>query len=141
MFVELHANQEIIVAVLGGDGSLGCFIDMIIYEPALSENLDKIYFTGLPFGTGNDTGRSLGWGNSEGKLAINLEYMVSSLIYGKREKFALWEAEFDADETQGYKNSKRYKVSEDGQNFKKTMCCYFNIGLDAVISNCNTYIS
>lgn len=28
------------------------------------------------------------------------------------------------------------KVSEEGKYFKKTMCCYFNIGLDAYISNC-----
>lgn len=85
------------VAVLGGDGSLGCVIDMIIKDDVIAENLGKFRFTCLPFGTGNDIGRSLGWGGTEGRLARDLKYMVKRLVTGKREKFTLWEVEFQAE--------------------------------------------
>jgi len=65
----------------------------------------------MPFGTGNDTGRSMGWGGNAGKLHKSLEYMVKSLIEGKREKFALWEVEFQAEETFGYNTAGPFKLS------------------------------
>ena len=68
------------MAVLGGDGSLGCFIDTLMKEETIAENIGRISFTGLPFGTGNDTGRSLGWGGKEGKLTTSLEYIVTKLL-------------------------------------------------------------
>jgi diacylglycerol kinase family enzyme len=61
----------------------------------------------MPFGTGNDISRSLGWGRAEGRLAYDLNYMASNLIEGKREKFALWEVEAVAQETQGYSRNQR----------------------------------
>ncbi|CDW82778.1 guanylate-binding n-terminal domain containing protein [Stylonychia lemnae] len=136
VITQNQTNQsQLIVAVLGGDGSLGCFIDSIIQEQIIADNLSKIHFTGLPFGTGNDTGRAFGWGGDEGKLAKSLEYMVENLILGKRENLALWEVEFKSAETHGYSGSARIKISKEDEHYKKIMCCYFNVGLDAVISN------
>jgi len=91
-----------VLTVCGGDGSLGCFIDLLIEDPLIASNLGRLYFTAMPFGTGNDISRSLGWGSSEGRLAYDLNHLALSLIEGKREKFALWEVEEFAEETQGY---------------------------------------
>ena len=92
-------------------------------------------FAPLPFGTGNDISRTLGWGGKEGKLADDLEYMISSLINNERDNFALWEVEVQASEALGYRNGEKVKISIDGEFFKKMMCCHFNLGLDSIISN------
>lgn len=97
--------------------------------------MNKLLLTVLPFGTGNDLARSFGWGCFKSQYVNDLDYVVRSLIHGKRERFAIWKVEFDADETQGYYDGKLSKISKEGENFEKIMCCYFNIGLDALISN------
>jgi diacylglycerol kinase family enzyme len=68
----------------------------------------------MPFGTGNDIGRSLGWGRSEDRLSHDLQYLAESLVEGKREKFALWEVEFHAKEAYGLSGNQRVRFNEDG---------------------------
>lgn len=47
---------------MGGDGSLGCFIDDMIEVGFTTEDMNNLIFVPLPYGTGNDLSRSLGWG-------------------------------------------------------------------------------
>mmetsp|Transcript_18835 Transcript_18835/g.26041 ORF Transcript_18835/g.26041 Transcript_18835/m.26041 type:complete len:82 (+) Transcript_18835:443-688(+) len=57
------SNKKIIVATLGGDGSLGCTLDVLEQKSEfIMSNIDKIHFATLPYGSGNDLSRSLGWG-------------------------------------------------------------------------------
>ena len=84
-----HENEEIVVVVMGGDGSLGCFIDDITKDRVIGENLSQLVFVPLPFGTGNDLCRSLGWGKSEAKYK-NLDALIGFIVRGKRDKLALW---------------------------------------------------
>ena len=60
--LEKTEAMRIIVAILGGDGSLGCFLDMITEDKLISQSLSHIHFAPLPFGNGNDICISLGWG-------------------------------------------------------------------------------
>ena len=103
--IEKTDSSNIVIAVLGGDGSLGCFLDSIAADQMIKERLSEIEFTGLPYGTGNDTGRSMGWGADVNKKMQTLDHMVSMLVNGTREKFDLWEVEFYGRESYYY-NSK-----------------------------------
>ncbi len=64
----------------------------------------------MPFGTGNDIGRSLGWGGTEGKLDHDLEYLAACLVNGAREKLSLWEAEFYSKETYTSVQNQRVRI-------------------------------
>ena len=46
---------------MGGDGSLGCFIDDIVKETFIAENIEHLTFVPLPYGTGNDLSRLNRW--------------------------------------------------------------------------------
>jgi diacylglycerol kinase family enzyme len=67
---------------MGGDGSLGCFIDDLT-EAKFSEQIDNLTFVPLPYGTGNDLSRSLGWGVNQGPWGQSLETLVSAIMGAK----------------------------------------------------------
>lgn len=48
---------------MGGDGTLGIVLKELKSVEAINKSLDKIYFSLLPYGTGNDTARVFGWGS------------------------------------------------------------------------------
>ena len=50
---------------MGGDGTLGTIINEFNDYGIIKENMSKILFSLLPFGTGNDTARVFGWGSKE----------------------------------------------------------------------------
>ena len=92
---------------MGGDGSLGCFIDDIIQEPLIASNIDNLVFVPLPYGTGNDLSRSLGWGNISGSWGKNLETLVSAIMNGQKDKFTVWDVSIYAKYIEGYSGRTR----------------------------------
>jgi len=64
---------------MGGDGSLAGILDELFKSELVEQNLKSLVFTSLPFGTGNDISRSLGWGGVEGPWATNLESLCTAL--------------------------------------------------------------
>ena len=81
---------------MGGDGSLGCFIDDIVKDTFIAENIEHLTFVPLPYGTGNDLSRSLGWGAQEGSWGKSLEALVTALLKAKKEKFTVWDVNIHA---------------------------------------------
>lgn len=100
----------------------------------IEENLETIIFTPLPFGTGNDLSRSLGWGKSEGKWAANLTTLVTALVKGEEDRLAIWQVDANA-EVYGFDSKKMVIRSTTDKKFTKLMCCYFNLGFDADVAN------
>lgn len=82
---------------MGGDGCLGVFIQHALSEPTIQSNLSSILFVPLPYGTGNDISRSLGWNGREGPWAKSLDTMVKALMDAKEDRLAFWNIEMHAD--------------------------------------------
>lgn len=126
---------------MGGDGSLGCFIDDLAQDTYLAANMKHLIFVPLPYGTGNDLSRSLGWTHREGPWAKSLETMVQALMSANREKFTVWDINIHAKKIEGYGRNGRMELEseKDARNglsiFRKSLCCYINMSLDSVISN------
>ena len=60
---RVKESSEIIVVVMGGDGSLSCFLDDIFQDEVIVREVENLTFVPLPYGTGNDLSRTLGWGH------------------------------------------------------------------------------
>ena len=87
---------------MGGDGSLGCFIDDLRMDDFISMNLSNLVLVPLPYGTGNDLSRSLGWGNREGPWGRDLETLATALMNAKQEMFTVWDVNIYAEQVEGY---------------------------------------
>ena len=56
-------NEHIVCAFMGGDGSISRNVNYLTENSiTIKENINLIAFAFLPYGTGNDCARSLGWG-------------------------------------------------------------------------------
>jgi diacylglycerol kinase family enzyme len=61
---EVTQQNQLMVVIMGGDGSLGQTIRELRKTAIIDEHINKITFCLLPFGTGNDTGQVFGWGSN-----------------------------------------------------------------------------
>jgi diacylglycerol kinase family enzyme len=134
------------LAIMGGDGSLGCFIDDITQDEVIAKNLMHLILVPLPYGTGNDLSRSLGWTHREGPWGRSLETLATALLNAKKEAFDVWDVEIYAEEIHGYGRGgttvplEHEKDSKSGLSiYRKSLCCYINMSLDSVISNGKSY--
>ena len=75
---------------MGGDGSLGSLLDKLTSDPYIVENLSHIRFAPLPYGTGNDLSRALGWGGKVGVWNTNLETLALALIKAEPDELTIW---------------------------------------------------
>lgn len=124
---------------MGGDGSMGVFVKHAVENEIILQNMKSLIFVPLPYGTGNDLCRALGWGGKEGKWAKSLETMVNSIINAKEDKLALWSVDISA-EVHSLEGRKFTLISDEGRNYRKFLCCYFNLGLDAFVNTGNTHL-
>jgi diacylglycerol kinase family enzyme len=87
---------ELVIVVMGGDGSLGCFLDDLNTDTFIRQYLSLLIFVPLPYGTGNDLCRALGWAGEVGPWGENLETLAQELVRSKKEQFTIWEVNFHA---------------------------------------------
>lgn len=88
---RLNEQTEIILVTMGGDGMLGVFVDDISKDTYIAENMNHLIFVPLPYGTGNDISRSVGWGHREGPWGRDLDSLVSSLMKAEKDCFTIWD--------------------------------------------------
>ena len=53
--------------------------------------MKHLIFVPLPYGTGNDLSRSIGWGYREGPWAYNLQTLVHALLNADKDLFTVWD--------------------------------------------------
>jgi diacylglycerol kinase family enzyme len=58
--------------------------------------MKNLVFVPLPYGTGNDLSKSLGWGNREGGWGKNLETLVKALANSQKDQFTYWDVQMQA---------------------------------------------
>ena len=59
----VSAQSQVQVVIMGGDGSLAQTIKELRKNEIINQNINKLTFCLLPYGTGNDTGQVFGWGS------------------------------------------------------------------------------
>lgn len=109
---RLNEQTEIILVTMGGDGMLGVFVDDISKDSYIAENMNHLIFVPLPYGTGNDISRSVGWGHREGPWGRDLDSLVSSLMKAEKDYFTIWDVNIYAKQVQGYARNELVTISE-----------------------------
>lgn len=134
------------VIVGGGDGTVMWVIEEMI---KYSIDVSKCPIGIVPFGTGNDFSRVLGWGGSAplkmvGPSLDNLKALISRWRNAITEEFDVWEITIETNENGFFRKVsksngaaiKEEMKENDGKKkktMKKHMANYFSLGIDARI--------
>ncbi|RKP39741.1 ATP-NAD kinase-like domain-containing protein [Dimargaris cristalligena] len=130
------APFEVHVWSAGGDGTV-----MSVYDMLVSENISfsSIYFSCIPFGTGNDMSQALGWGRTVKKnlVSANLSNLISlteSRLTGDLALLDVWEVEIKTFPG-GYVKEihKNDKDSTKRQTYRRRFCSLFSMGVQGLV--------
>ncbi len=129
------------VVIAGGDGTV---MWAISEAQAHGVDMTKIAFGVIPYGTGNDFARSLGWGGSSpGSNVMNggmkvFKKLIREYLRAEVVDFDIWNIEMRVTEDGGkIKQVKEGKkvVMKDGEMDRKVlskpMCNYFSVGIES----------
>lgn len=107
-------RTHVIVAIMGGDGTFAGILDTLTMNSIIKIFINDLVFTTLPFGTGNDMSRTLGWGGQEGHWINSVEGLVKELCTQNYDKFAIWEVEFVGNTFEQMGHNRFKKLNENG---------------------------
>lgn len=137
----------------GGDGTVMSVFEMLV---AHEIDLDLVFFSCIPFGTGNDFSQVLGWGRTIthkdvlGQRLSNLETLIlDRLECSDAARLDIWEVEMEAydsgyvriagpDREDGHDVAEVRKNSKEvGQPtaLKRKMCNYMSIGVQGYVGS------
>ncbi|KAI9025334.1 ATP-NAD kinase-like domain-containing protein [Phycomyces nitens] len=144
-------TRHIHVWSAGGDGTVMSVFEMLV---AHKVDLDYVYFSCIPFGTGNDFSQVLGWGrtithsNILGRRLSNLEELVSErLEKAEAARLDIWEIDMTAHPTgfvrvAGPNRNDGHDVQEvkgpqrkGPQRLVRKMCNYMSIGVQGYVGS------
>lgn len=129
-------NEEVLIIVAGGDGTIKWVISELVKIGRLSFPLGVI-----PFGTGNDLSRACGWGWTAPSGLTSLKTIVQVFKdlceFGQPIKFDVWNVNIEAKSVEWAAKSKQPAAallsagSSSPAKFTEQMINYFSIGQDA----------
>jgi len=144
-------SLELRVIVGGGDGTVMWLIEEMA---AIGLNFKKCPVGCIPFGTGNDLARCLGWGGEEPSVLIGthlngLKGLIRKWVDASVEDLDIWSVTIETYEDGGFKRvhksirnkiEERFLMEKDRESgerktikFSKKMCNYFSFGVDAMV--------
>ncbi|KAJ1982563.1 hypothetical protein H4R34_001671 [Dimargaris verticillata] len=129
------SNIEIHVWSAGGDGTVMSVYDLLVRQ---SISFSNIYFSCIPFGTGNDMSQALGWGrtvrrNLANANLSNLISLTETRLTGDLALLDVWEIEITT-YPEGYIRSIRKNGNTDeGAHFKRRFCSIFSMGVQGFV--------
>ncbi|GAB5587456.1 hypothetical protein Unana1_02356 [Umbelopsis nana] len=131
-------RRQIHVWSAGGDGTV-----MSVFEELVAHkvNLDIVYFSCIPFGTGNDFSQVLGWGrtiSNKDILGTYLNHLVDlslERLQGEAARLDIWEMEISTHDT-GYarKAGKKHR-GDNSKIITRKMCNYMSIGVQGYVGS------
>jgi len=148
--LQLQGESNLRVIVGGGDGSIMWAVQEMIKADI---DFDRCPIGTIPFGTGNDFSRVLGWGPTEPKVLIgthmdNLKALVTQWVNAEVSDFDIWDITIETHDhgglkqihrTPGQKFEKRFMSQGSGETankvntYTKVMCNYYSFGVDSRI--------
>ncbi|KAG1168995.1 hypothetical protein G6F70_008768 [Rhizopus microsporus] len=97
---ETVRTRHIHVWSAGGDGTVMSVFELLVSNHV---NLDSLFFSCIPFGTGNDFSQVLGWGRTTphvdilGKRLLHLEQLITERLQSSEAaRLDIWEIEMSA---------------------------------------------
>lgn len=140
----VHPNNPVRVVVAGGDGTV-----VWAMEEAHRHGVDmtKVAFGTIPYGTGNDFGRVLGWGTSNPTNVFDKEMevfksLVRSWLQAEPKDFDLWEVTVEMSfrgRIRKWKGDESVVVKDETKKRRpvkklvKLMSNYFSFGVESQI--------
>ncbi|KAI8141184.1 ATP-NAD kinase-like domain-containing protein [Fennellomyces sp. T-0311] len=128
-------TRHIHVWSAGGDGTVMSVFDMLVEN---NIDLDLVFLSCIPFGTGNDFSQVMGWGRTEGGNVIgsnleNLEKTISDRFeHADAARLDIWQVEMTS-----YDNGQVRLASEPKKtkrtSYKVNMCNYMSIGVQGYV--------
>ncbi|KAJ2964703.1 hypothetical protein NQZ79_g481 [Umbelopsis isabellina] len=131
-------RRQLHVWSAGGDGTV-----MSVFEELVAHkvNLDIVYFSCIPFGTGNDFSQVLGWGRTipnKDILGTYLNHLVDlslERLQGEAARLDIWELEIATHDT-GYARKAGKKHRNDNSKIvTRKMCNYMSIGVQGYVGS------
>ena len=141
-------SNPIRVLVAGGDGTV-----MWTIQEAIAHDIDtkRIAFGVIPYGTGNDFARALGWGGASPSTSIfddgmkDFKLMVTEWLQADVKPFDIWEIAVRVNKETGHikqvKNKQKVIIETSSSSpaskslvtLVKPMCNYFSVGIESRI--------
>lgn len=122
-YQELLHNPNLRCVVAGGDGSVNWVVHLLAScFPEQESRSNRPPLAVIPFGTGNDMSRALGWGNGATKSDIqNIQRFLKEVRKSTHiEDVDCWKVKFER--------------TDNDEIITKNMLNYFSIGVDAEIA-------
>ncbi|RUP45046.1 ATP-NAD kinase-like domain-containing protein [Jimgerdemannia flammicorona] len=136
---EAAKKRQIHVWSAGGDGTV-----MSVFEEMVKHQIDmnKVFFSCIPFGTGNDFSQVLGWGRTIpnksvlGERLSELARISKERLNGEAARLDIWELELSCYET-GYirKAGKSHRNEVDERVIVRKFSNYLSIGVQGWVGS------